>query len=136
MDTDKDSPVSKGDVSAPPSKMAQIRRWYRGLPDKKRYLELITAFLSIPVLFTVLLSNVTTLKSKAEPTPTPSQPTTVTVYITPRDTVSPRATNVLNSSTSPTPTPQHRVVLAHPALVKSKLLIPTKVKPFPATQSM
>lgn len=39
---------------------------------KKPYFELATAFLSIPVLITVLLLNVTTLKNiNAKPTPTP-----------------------------------------------------------------
>ncbi len=49
----------------------KIKRWYRGLPDKKRYLEFITAFLTIPVLLTVLLNNVSSIQKQNVPTPTP-----------------------------------------------------------------
>lgn len=41
------------------------------LPDKKRYAEFITALLSIPVLITVLLTNLNSLNSK-DKTPQPS----------------------------------------------------------------
>jgi hypothetical protein len=41
------------------------------LPDKKRYLELITALLSVPVLATAILLNFNNLKPKETPTPTP-----------------------------------------------------------------
>jgi len=39
----------------------KITKWYRKLPDKKRYLEFITALLSIPVLVTIVLLNITNL---------------------------------------------------------------------------
>lgn len=42
----------------------QVKRWYRKLPDKKRYFEFITALLSIPVLLTVLILNIGSLKNK------------------------------------------------------------------------
>lgn len=42
----------------------KLKTQYRALPDKKRYLEFVTAFLSIPVLLTVIILNVTSLKSR------------------------------------------------------------------------
>ena len=49
----------------------KIKRWYRALPDKKRYLEFITALLTIPVLLTVLLNNVSSFQKQNVQTPTP-----------------------------------------------------------------
>jgi hypothetical protein len=50
----------------------KIRKWYRSLPDKKVYFELLGAVLTIPVLITVILLNLANLnKGKADPTPTP-----------------------------------------------------------------
>ena len=68
-------PVDHSGGNNDPSVIERLRSWYRGLPDKKRYLEFITALLTIPVLLTVLLSNVTNLQNqkKAEITPTPTQ---------------------------------------------------------------
>lgn len=42
----------------------RIKSWYRGLPEKKRYLEFITAFLSIPVLLTIILNNIGNIQSR------------------------------------------------------------------------
>lgn len=44
--------------------LEKIRRWYRILPDKKRYLEFITAFLTIPVLLTVIYTNVVRIQDE------------------------------------------------------------------------
>lgn len=46
-------------------------------PDRKHYLEFVTAALSIPVLLTVILINLNNLREtpKTEPTPSPSTPT-------------------------------------------------------------
>lgn len=79
----------------------RIRRWYRGLPDKKRYLEFVTALLTIPVLLTVLLGNLSNIQKQktADTTPTPSVTTTVAVTHTP----SPRLQNT-EGTQSPTPT--------------------------------
>lgn len=53
----------------------RIKTWYRDLPDKKRYLEFVTALLTIPVLLTVIISNVRNLNNQSQqgaaPTPTP-----------------------------------------------------------------
>lgn len=52
----------------------KIKNWYRGLPDKKKYIELVTAILSVPVLITVILLNLGNLSKnkdteKFSPTP-------------------------------------------------------------------
>ncbi len=44
--------------------LEKIKNQYRVLPDKKRYLEFVTAFLSIPVLLTVIILNITNLRSR------------------------------------------------------------------------
>ncbi|RJR25783.1 hypothetical protein C4578_00930 [Candidatus Microgenomates bacterium] len=41
----------------------KIKRWYKELPDNKRYFELLSAVLSIPVLVTVILLNVNNLEN-------------------------------------------------------------------------
>lgn len=57
------------------SKIEKLKRWYRAMPDKKRYLEFVTALLTIPVLLTVMISNILSLQQKnAAPTPTPTPP--------------------------------------------------------------
>lgn len=57
----------------------RLKNWFRNLPDKKKYLELITAFLTIPVLLTVLLTNLSRIqddkKNAMQNTPTLSVPT-------------------------------------------------------------
>lgn len=87
------------------SPIDKVRRWYRRLPDKKRYLEFITAFLTIPVLLTVLLSNVSNLQNqkKAEPTPTPiSTPMVNTPAPTTRVTpIDPTPTNTPSAQCTP-----------------------------------
>jgi hypothetical protein len=40
----------------------KIKKWYRAMPDKKRYIEFITALLTIPVLLTVLITNLSNIK--------------------------------------------------------------------------
>ena len=51
----------------------RIQKWYVTLPDKKRYFELLTAILSIPMILTVILVNMSTInKSKESSTPTPT----------------------------------------------------------------
>ena len=51
----------------------KARYSYRGLPDKKQYVEFFTAVLTVPVLLTVIILNLNNLRgSKAvQPTPTP-----------------------------------------------------------------
>ncbi|HLB60156.1 MAG TPA: hypothetical protein VJL83_00945 [Patescibacteria group bacterium] len=49
----------------------KVKDWYKGLPDQKKYFELVTAFLSIPVLLSVFLTNLNNLNRKAEESPPP-----------------------------------------------------------------
>ena len=57
----------------------KFKKWYRGLPDKKRYIELISALLTIPVLLTVLLLNWDNLKGEKKEEPTPQVKETVKI---------------------------------------------------------
>lgn len=50
----------------------KVKDWYKGLPDKKKYFELVTAFLSIPVLLSVFLTNVNNLNEKSKESPSPA----------------------------------------------------------------
>lgn len=61
----------------------KVLRSYRGIPDKKVYLEFLTGLLSIPVLLTVILLNVSNLKNEKKdstPSPTPQQQI---IYVSP-----------------------------------------------------
>lgn len=86
----------------------RVKRWYRMLPDKKRYLEFMTALLSIPVLLTVIILNISSLQSQknAGGATGPSAITTPNVIIvtqgaTSGTTVTPSPT--LTPTSSPTP---------------------------------
>ncbi len=60
----------------------RIKKWYKALPDQKKYIEFVTALLSIPVLLTVLLINLSNLNNKKEPTLTPISKEKVIVITT------------------------------------------------------
>lgn len=86
----------------------KLRDWFRRLPDKKQYIEVITATLSIPVLLSVIFMNYMNIQQQrqpvTEPTPTPKEdrmppPQTITI-IGGDDTES-----TPTPSLSPTPTP-------------------------------
>jgi len=70
---------------------AKIRQSFRDLPDKKKYIEVITASLSIPVLLSVVFVNYLNIQEKRKnesvsPTPVISQatrPTIITVIKNP-----------------------------------------------------
>jgi hypothetical protein len=83
----------------------RIRNWYHALPDKKRYLEFMTALLTIPVLLTVLLSNVSNLK-RQQATPTTPAVTPVITYVPLSPAVQPSTT----ATPSSTPTPGEECV--------------------------
>jgi len=44
----------------------KIKKWYRALPDQKKYIEFVTALLTVPVLLTVLISNVSNINNKKQ----------------------------------------------------------------------
>lgn len=88
-----------------------LKNWYRGLPDKKRYVEFISALLSVPVMTTVILLNLNSLtqKNTAKPateTPTPAI-TKIVETLQPVNVVepSPKENQPTNSSSSAAPTP-------------------------------
>lgn len=84
----------------------KIRRWYRRLPDKKQYLEFVTALLTIPVLLTVIISNVQTLQRQKQndvsvtPIPSPTVQETKPVSI---NTTTPSPTVTISTTPSMTP---------------------------------
>lgn len=78
---------------------SKIKAWYRGLPDKKRYVEFITALLTVPVLLTVLITNLSSINNskKNQQIPTPAVAPTekiivVTNQVTPATSISPTLT--------------------------------------------
>ncbi|MDD3002641.1 MAG: hypothetical protein PHS06_02100 [Candidatus Shapirobacteria bacterium] len=82
----------------------RIQKWYVTLPDKKRYFELLTAILSIPMILTVILVNMSTInKSKESSTPTPTTAPIQVVVENPTSgsgNINPPKINI-----TPTPTP-------------------------------
>jgi len=102
----------------------KAKTWYRAIPEKKRYLEFVTALLSIPVLITVIISNVSNLNRNKEAASTTNQPksTEKIIIITQKEkevnkninpsitpnltpTASPTLTPTAAPTTTPTPTP-------------------------------
>jgi hypothetical protein len=77
----------------------KIKHWWTVLPDKKKYIEFFTALLTVPVLLTVLISNINSLKTNQKtaiaPTPTPGQITPPVITIIQKE----------NPTSTPTPTP-------------------------------
>lgn len=65
----------------------QITEFYRQLPDKKRYVELVTALLTVPVLITVILTNVGNLRKEdsknTDVADTPAVQQVITRFVTP-----------------------------------------------------
>jgi len=45
-------------------KIALLRKWWSSLPDKKKWLDLVTAALTVPVLITVILFNMNKLQDE------------------------------------------------------------------------
>lgn len=99
--------------------IAKLRQLFQDLPDKKRYFELLTAVLSVPVLITVIILNLNSLKNqKASQQPSPTLPPTVITIVqptqsfpsptptpTPGVTVTPTPTATPTPTNTPTPTP-------------------------------
>jgi len=76
-----------------PNLFRRLMLSYRKIPDRKVYIEFITAILSIPVLLTVIILNFNTLFGQKAKTPvTPTEK----IYIT-----SPAEKNTTNISTQP-----------------------------------
>lgn len=63
----------------------RIVKWYRKLPEKKRYIEFITALLSVPVMLTVIILNLNNLnqqKNSTQKQTTNEKTTPIQVIIT------------------------------------------------------
>lgn len=100
--------------------LESFQSWYRDLPDKKRYLEFISAFLSIPVLVTVVVLNLRSLNARNESIQLPPAPTQVII----REIVVPAVNEV---TTTPLPS-------ASPTLTPSATPTPS-LTPTPTTES-
>ena len=86
----------------------KISNWYHALPDKKKYVEFISAALTIPMLLTVILINLNNIKnqSKTTTTATPTQTTTpIQIVITGIPTENKPETSITKTIPSPTITP-------------------------------
>lgn len=84
----------------------KIRNWYRKLPEKKIYFEVITAILSVPVMITVIILNLNNLnQNKKLPTNT-NQATPVQIVITEKTQTpsSPSPTQAITPTATPSPT--------------------------------
>jgi hypothetical protein len=65
----------------------KTKTWYRKLPEKKPYVEFITALLTVPVLLTVIILNVNSLKNNQKTVSVPTPAPTPVVTQTPSPTV-------------------------------------------------
>lgn len=87
----------------------KIKKVYQDLPEKKKYIELISAAVSLPVMVTVLMLNLNNLrqtKSTSNSTPTPSlSQITPTPSLTPVISTTPRLSPTLTPTPTITPTP-------------------------------
>jgi len=89
-------------------------QWYKKLPEKKIYLEFLSALLTVPVLITVILLNIINLKKNTQPTVT-------------SDTLSPTTIPTLPQTTSQSPNPEItvKVVYVTPAPESANTLAPS-----------
>ena len=72
----------------------RFKKWYRNLPESKKYIEFFSAILGVPVLLTVLILNYNNLKGgNNQPTPIPTPKSSVTIIPV-----------TVDKSASPTPT--------------------------------
>ena len=62
-------------------KLKKLAKSYRALPDKKRYAEFVTAMLSIPVLITVLITNLNNINDSEKKEPKTKDSNIVISYI-------------------------------------------------------
>ena len=57
----------------------RIKKWYSTLPDKKKYFELATAVLSVPMIVTVIIVNLNSINRSKQTTTVTSAPIQVVV---------------------------------------------------------
>ncbi len=98
--------------------METIKTWYRNLPDKKVYVELITAILTIPVLITVFLTNVNNLKKTNQPNnyqeKVLSANSPQVLSITPEEKINPSTSQLAQTKETVTPTKEECKKLVGP----------------------
>ncbi|QQS43301.1 hypothetical protein IPM65_04010 [Candidatus Roizmanbacteria bacterium] len=87
---------------------------FRNLPDKKKYIEVITATLSIPVLLSVIYMNYINIQEKrngpdtSDPVAEQPKDTTPTIITIIRDNDNEPTTAPENEDGTPTPTPESK----------------------------
>lgn len=84
--------------------LEKFRHWYRVLPDKKRYLEFVTALLTIPVLLTVIYTNFKSIKSDKEPQTVPASEKIIIVTNTEKKESENELVKGTSISSTPSPT--------------------------------
>jgi hypothetical protein len=80
--------------------LEKVKTWYRGLPDKKRYIEFITALLTVPVLLTVLISNISNINSNKKT----EEKVTPTIAVSPTEKIITITERIVEKEASATPT--------------------------------
>lgn len=94
--------------------LKKVSDWYRKLPDKKKYVEFVTALLSVPVMVTVIIINLNNLqqsknastKQQATPSTTPIQVVITGDYDTKKQAPPPLSPSpYITMSPMPSPTP-------------------------------
>ncbi len=87
----------------------KLQKWFTNLPDKKRYLELISAFLTIPVLLTVVITNYNNIsKNEGKPSENNSRENSIKekeFSATPQEKTAPTLTPFVTSNSTPTLAP-------------------------------
>jgi len=91
----------------------RLKNWYQNLPDKKKYLELFSAALTIPMLLTVIIINLNNINGQKKTSTTQTSSNTITpiqIIITgspeqDNKTPSPTKNLSLTPTTAPTSTP-------------------------------
>jgi hypothetical protein len=86
----------------------RFTKWYRGLPEKKRYVEFITAVLTVPVLLTVIIVNLNNLNQQKNATKKQSEAektTPIQVIITGEKQTASVSQPVNNPTPTQNPTP-------------------------------
>lgn len=69
--------------------LTKIKDWYDKLPEQKKRLDFITAFLTIPLLITLIISNILNVRSKSnesKESEKEQQPTTIVITSAPPNT--------------------------------------------------
>jgi hypothetical protein len=46
--------------------MKEVKEWIRQLPERKKYIDVITAIMSVPILLTVMVTNISNLTPKKD----------------------------------------------------------------------